>query len=48
MMNIWTKWVINLRHKKSQPDEDVGSSLTKYEVCQVNKISLDEYDKAKQ
>ncbi len=45
MMNVWTKWAIDLGHRKGQPDEDVGLRPTKYSACQVNRISLDEYDK---
>ncbi len=45
IMNMWTKWVIDLGRGKGQTDEDVGPRPTKYEACQVNRISLDEYDK---
>ena len=31
--------------KKHQPNKDVSLRPTKYEACQVNKISLDKYDK---
>ncbi len=48
MMNVWTKWAIDLGREEGQPDEDVGPRLTKYEARQVNRISLDEYDKAEQ
>ncbi len=45
MINVWTKWAIDLRRGEGQPDEDVGSRSTKYEARQVNRMSLDEYDK---
>ncbi len=45
MMNVWMKWAIDLGCEEGQPDEDVGPRPTKYEACQVNQISLDEYDK---
>ncbi len=48
MMNVWTKWAIDLERGEGQPDEDVGPRPTKYEARQVNRISLDEYDKAEQ
>ncbi len=48
MMNVWTKWAIDLGRGEGQPDEDIGPSSTKYEARQVNRISLDEYDKAEQ
>ncbi len=48
MMNVWTKWAIDLGRGEGQPDEDVGPRPTKYEARQVNRISLDEYDKAEQ
>ncbi len=48
MINIWTKWLIDLRREEGKPDEDISSRPTKYEACQVNKISLDEYDKVEQ
>ncbi len=48
MMNVWTKQVIDLGRGKGQPDEDVSPRPTKYEVNQVNRIFLDEYDKVKQ
>ncbi len=48
MMNVWTKWVIDLGRGEGQPDEDIGPRPTKYEARQVNRISLDEYDKAEQ
>ncbi len=48
MMNMWTKWAIDLGRGKGQPDEDIGSRPTKYEARQVNRISLDEYDKTEQ
>ncbi len=48
MMNVWTKWAIDLERGEGQPDEDIGLRTTKYEAHQVNRISLDEYDKAQQ
>lgn len=48
MMNVWTKWVIDLGRGEGQPDEDAGLRPIKYETCQVNRIFLDEYDKAEQ
>ncbi len=45
MLNVWTKWGIDFRRGKGQSDEDIGLRPTKYEVCQVNRISLDKYDK---
>ncbi len=48
MMNVWTKWPIDLGRGEGQPDEDVGPRPIKYEACQVNRISLDEYNKAEQ
>ncbi len=48
MMNMWTKQAIDLGRGESQPDKDVGPRPTKYEAHQVNRISLDEYDKAEQ
>ncbi len=45
MMNVWTKWAIDLRRGKGQLDEDVSPRPTKYEARQMNRISLDEYDK---
>ena len=47
MINVRIKWAIDLERKESRPNEDVSSMPTKYEACQVNKISLDKYDKAK-
>ncbi len=44
MMNVWTKWAIDLGHRESQSDEDVGPRPTKYKARQENRISLDEYD----
>ncbi len=48
MMNVWTKSAIDLGRGEGQPDEDVGLRPTKYEARQVNRISLDKYDKAEQ
>ncbi len=48
MMNMWTKWAIDLGHGEGQPDEHIGPRPTKYEARQVNRISLDECDKAEQ
>ncbi len=48
MMNVWTKWAIDFGRGEGQPDEDVGPRPTKYEACQVNRISFDKYDKAEQ
>lgn len=35
ILNIWIKWVIDLRYKKSEQNEDFGFRLTKYKTCQV-------------
>ena len=40
--------MIDLGYGEGQSDKDVSPRPTKYEACQVNRISLDEYDKAKQ
>ncbi len=48
MMNMWTKWAINLGREEGQPDEDIGPRPITYEACQVNRISFDECDKAQQ
>ncbi len=48
MMNVWMKWAIDLGRGEGQLDEDVGPRPTKYEARQVNRISLDEYDKSEQ
>ena len=45
IMNVWTKWTIDFGRRKSQPDKNIGPETTKYKTCQVNKISLDKYDK---
>ncbi len=42
------KWAIDLGREKSQRDKDVHPKPTKYEACQVNRISRDEYNKAEQ
>ncbi len=47
MINVWTIWVIDLGYGKGQSNEDVGSRPTKYKAYQVNRISLNEYDKTK-
>lgn len=36
---------MDLGHREDKPNEGVSSRSTKYEAYQVNKISLDEYDK---
>lgn len=43
-MNIWTRQIIDLECKKCQLDKGVGPRSIKYEVYQVNKISLNEYE----
>ncbi len=48
IMNVWMKWAINLGREESQLDEDVGLKPTKYEARQMNRIFLDEYNKAEQ
>ncbi len=48
IMNVWMKLTIDLRRGEGQSDKDVGPRPTKYEARQVNRISLDKYDKAKQ
>lgn len=39
MINMWTKWAIDLSRKKVQPNKNIGSRPTKYKACQANKIS---------
>ncbi len=45
MMNVWMKWAIDLGRGGGQLDKNVGPRPTKYDACQVNRISLNEYDK---
>ncbi len=33
MINVWTKWTIDLGYGKSQPNEDIGPRPTKYKAC---------------
>lgn len=35
-------------HSKSQPNKVIGPRSTKYEAYEVNRISLDKYNKAEQ
>lgn len=39
IINMQTKWVIDLRYKKDQPDEYIGPRLTMYKAYQMNKTS---------
>ncbi len=47
IMNMWMKWAIDPGRGEGQLDENIGPRPTKYKTRQVNRISLDEYDKAK-
>lgn len=48
MINVQIKQAIDLEYKKNQFDKDFSPRLINYKICQMNKISLDRYNKAKQ
>lgn len=39
ILDVWTKWEIDFRHKEGQQDENINLRPTKYKVCQVNRTS---------
>lgn len=36
MMNIWIKWAMDFKYKKSQQDRNIANKLTKYKVQKMS------------